>query len=572
MRAESSQTCCCGQPLLTQKTRKRIIVTQGIGKIHIHETVKHCGVCKKVYAAEELDQWVPQYCNFGFDVMVYAGKALFQDHRTESETVADLAKQNVIISEREVSYLAKKYICYLALAHQEKIPEIRKMIEGNGGSCLHFDGTNDGASPHLIVAIDEMEQLVLGSIKAPSESAESVGALLKQVKRDYGVPLATVHDLSKANLSAVQSVFPGVADYVCHYHFLRDIGKDLIGYEESQIRSILQGSGVKGHLKTLAKKLREFVDTDQLQALLKTASITPETIRHLAEIDIVYFLTEWILDFAQESSGYGFPFDREKLVFIQRMQEVSTLIRALPKSDGYLRILQEELEKTLEDTMLIRLVAEMEKKAGHFDRLRNGLRIAQPEGILGLNDDGKNCDMGSIKKAVEKFIESKEIKHEVLRDPVYRKMLAQIKKYWDKLFTKPITVTSKSGQTTTIQPQRTNSLMERFFREINRGCRKRTGGKTMGRVLSTMLAETPLIKNLENKKYEEIILSGKATLAERFAEIEANQAREKMKQATQTAEKLHPAVQSLIRIPNLPDCLIGTHTPEHMGYSQLACA
>jgi lipoate-protein ligase A len=88
--------------------------------------------------------------------------------------------------------------------------------------------------------------------------------------------------------------------------------------------------------------------------------------------------------------------------------------------------------------------------------------------------------------------------------------------------------------------------MERFFREINRGARKRNGGKTLGHVLTTMLADTPLIKNLENKKYEKIILSGCAILAERFAEIEAKEVREKLKQAMQRDDKLHPAVKRLM--------------------------
>ena len=490
--------------------------------------------------------------------MVYAGEAMFQKHHSENEIAQNLRQQNVHISEREVSYLAKKFICYLALAHQEKVPEIRKLIEYNGGSCLHFDGTNDGGGPHLIVAVDAQEKLVLGSIKAPSESTKSVSSLLEQVKNDYGDPLAIVHDLGKANLSAVQNVFPGLADYVFHFHFLRDIGKDLFGYEEAQVRSILQGCGIKGRLRALAKKLRGFVNTDQLHRSLskKIVSFTPNSFHHMAESDIAYLWTEWILDFAEELSGYGFPFDREKLVFIQRMQKVRKLIQALSSSHGYLRTLQEELDEVLEDTMLIKLVAEMGKKAKHFDQLRDAMRIADPEGSNGLNDDAMNCDMSTIKAAVEKFIKSEEIQQAALRDPDYRKMIVQIKKYWDKLFTKPITVTSKSGQTMTIQPQRTNNLMERFFRELNRSARKRTGGKTLGKVLTAMLAETPLVKNLENRKYEKIILSGCATLAERFAEIEAKQVREKMGQAAQGMEKLHPAVKNFIRKSNLLDRLI----------------
>jgi len=542
-----------------QKTEERSVITLSIGKIHIHETVQQCKICKKTYVPEQPSQLTPQYCNFGFDVIVYAGRAVFQRHRTENEVATELRQQNVLISEREVSYLAKKFICYLALAQQEKIPEIRALIENNGGSCLHFDGTNDGGGPHLIVAVDEQEKLVLGSIKAPSESTESVSGLLERVKYDYGNPVVLVHDMSKANISAAQGVFPGVADYVCHFHFLRDIGKDLFGYEEAQIRSILQGSGVKGRLRTLAIKLRRFVDIDQLQWPLdqKTQGFTPESFRRMAETDIAYLLIEWILDFTEELFGYGFPFDREKLIFIQRMQKVRKLIHTLPPSHGYLQTLQGELDAVLENPMLIKQVTEMEKKAEHFDQLRKILRIAEPKGSNGLNDDALNCDMTVMEAEVKKFVDSQEIQQKCIADLDYRNMVKQIKKYWNKLFTKPITVTTKAGQTMTIQPQRTNNLMERFFREANRGSRKRTGGKTLGHVLTTMLADTPLVKNLENKKYEKIILGGCDTLAERFSEIEAKEVREKLKQATQREDKLHPAVKRLIKMPKLPDYLIG---------------
>jgi hypothetical protein len=415
IKIESERTHCCGQRLLVQKTEKRIIITLCIGKINIHETVKRCRVCKRTYASENQNQLVPQHCNFGFDVMVYVGKALFQSYQTENEVVEALRHQNILISEREVSYLARKFICYLALAHQEMIPEIRKLIEDNGGSCLHFDGTNDGESPHLIIAIDEMEKIVLGTIKTPFESTESVSSLLKQIKRDYGNPLATVHDMSKANLSAVQIVFPGVADYVCHFHFLRDIGKDLFGDEEAQIRSILQGYGVKGRLNAFAKKLRGYVNVDKLHA----ASLTSDSLQHLEEIDIAYLLIEWILDFAEESSGYGFPFDRERLVFIQRMKKVRKLIQALPPFQKDLRALQEELDELLEDPLLIRLNTAMEKKSAHFDQLRDAMRIAEPGGPDGLNDDAMDCDMDIIKTGVEKFIESEEIQQAVLCDPNY---------------------------------------------------------------------------------------------------------------------------------------------------------
>jgi len=30
-------------------------------------------------------------------------------------------------------------------------------------------------------------------------------------------------------MKAIKTVFPGIADFICHFHFLKDIGNDLFG-------------------------------------------------------------------------------------------------------------------------------------------------------------------------------------------------------------------------------------------------------------------------------------------------------------------------------------------------------
>ena len=37
--------------------------------------------------------------------------------------------------------------------------------------------------------------------------------------------------MGSAILRAVATVFPAVPDYICHFHFLRDLGKDLFDFE-----------------------------------------------------------------------------------------------------------------------------------------------------------------------------------------------------------------------------------------------------------------------------------------------------------------------------------------------------
>jgi hypothetical protein len=137
----------------------------------------------------------------------------------------------------------------------------------------------------------------------------------------------------------------------------------------------------------------------------------------------------------------------------------------------------------------------------------------------------------------------------------YRKMVEQIDRYWEKLFADPIVVNTPRGKIT-IQPQRTNNLLERFFRTIRYGYRKKSGNNSMSKTLKAMLAETPLVKNLLNPEYLQIILNGKATLEELFAEIDSKKIREEMKKARQDSEKVPPEIRAIIKKPELPEIML----------------
>ncbi len=92
----------------------------------------------------------------------------------------------------------------------------------------------------------------------------------------------------------------------------------------------------------------------------------------------------------------------------------------------------------------------------------------------------------------------------------------------------PITIDTSNGQAT-IQPQRTNNILERFFRDLKRRSRKRSGTISLNKRLKSMLADTPLIKNLDNFEYMNAILDGNETLEERFEKIDCCMVTEKLK-------------------------------------------
>ncbi|MES0385829.1 MAG: hypothetical protein ABUJ98_14740, partial [Hyphomicrobium sp.] len=228
-RPSITQCSDCGRDLNVQKTRSRSVSTLHVGRFRAREVFLTCKSCGHTERSEELCALAPPGANFGYDVMVYAGKALFLRHRNEEEVVAELARQNVQISPREVSLLGMRFVVHLALAHQRRAPQITKDMQTRGGYICHLDATCEGGDPLLMSSIDSLSEIVLGNVKLPAEDEQHIVPFLRRIKQAYGIPLALVHDMGKGILKAVATVFPEVPDFICHFHFLRDIGKDFLG-------------------------------------------------------------------------------------------------------------------------------------------------------------------------------------------------------------------------------------------------------------------------------------------------------------------------------------------------------
>ena len=186
------------------------------------------------------------------------------------------------------------------------------------------------------------------------------------------------------------------------------------------------------------------------------------------------------------------------------------------------------------------------KKQSVFDNLRQALSIALPSKTIGLNDEGQDIDMGTIEKRVMLFKDNLIKVRGYHKSIAYQKLIRQIDKYWEKLFCDPIKVATTQGDTF-IQPQRTNNILEQFFRSMRRSYRRTTGNNSMRKKLQSIMADTPLVKNLENTEYLQLMLNGKGSLEEAFAEICQQDVISKMKEAKKDEPKLPRNVLLLIR-------------------------
>lgn len=550
----------CPGNVTVLKTRQKKVVTLDVGPLRAKETVLQSPEDGTIYTCQELKALAPLRCTFGYDVIVYVGYALFVHCRSEQEIIKELAVRNISISDREISFLGQKFVTYLAVAHRESRQQIRKAMERRGGYILHLDGTCEADSPHLFSGLDGIAELVLENVKLPSERADLLIPFLRRIKRQYGEPIALVHDMGKGILSAVEAVFPGKPDFICHFHFLRDIGKDLLEDEYRRVRNRLKKLRIRPSLRQMAKSLERAVGQEReameaLHAGMRKGDNTALSSFCKMPALAAFALIHWAFDTSAQLNGYGFPFDRSHLLFFHRLEAIYTLVEAIretplrrEQTHRPLNQLFRSIKQVMDDPALRKSVAQLDERAGLFDTFRKALRIALPEGKRGLNDDGDDTDMKTIEERVRKFREQIQSESKLSGKDEYKKMIQQIDTYWEKLFADPIVVHTPQGQVF-IQPQRTNNILERFFRDIKKRARKRTGAISLTKTLKTILSDAPLVKNMDNEEYLQIILDGCDTLQERFARIDSNTVVEELKKTRKEPGRLPLELKKMIREP-----------------------
>ena len=276
-----------------------------------------------------------------------------------------------------------------------------------------------------------------------------------------------------------------------------------------------------------------------------------------------YALIQWALRGKVEGDGYGFPFDRPNLAFAQRIRRLNADVERI--KDIHLRgqwrdnvpyfKIHIALQPIMRDTALWKAVMALEAKVTIFEKLREAMRIALPTGTHGLNDEGRTDNICTIEKRVKAFRVWLTRRKDYPQDRAAGKMIEQIDKYWEKLFADPITVQTASGPIL-IQPQRTNNILEQFFRSLKRANRRRTGNASSGRMLRTILAETPLVQNLKNPHYMAILLNEQRSIEEVFAEIEIDTLRKAFKEAQDDPENIPAKLKPIIAMPDFPEKLV----------------
>lgn len=544
----SEEPCAlCGGPLHVQKTTARNGRTLAHGHFIVNETVYFCPACKSaetnqrpfVKRQEELQALILPRSSIGYDVMAFCGTERFIKHRQREEIQSDLKRQyGIDLSTGKISDLERTFTHYFKALHESKAPQIKAALES--GFPLHIDATCETGRGTLLVAYCGDPEWVLGAWKIPTERADAILPRLRAIETLFGAPCSIMRDLGRAVTDAALE-FVGdrqIQILACHLHFLKDIGKDLLTPAHDKLREFFRRHKIRArlasHARTLGRSIGQDIDKtqDMINVWLKSErhQALPTGARGLA---VVRAVTQWVLDFADDGSDAGFPFDCPMWDLYNRCRQALRVVESLLQHPSE----QKEVNRAL--VVLHRILLpvrgqipfdswarSLDARAKLFQKLRNVLRVdVKPKAGAALQKSEREHEVNELQNA-QKALASFEAslrKNRPERGPAkdLREatdiILKHLQRHGPNLWGHSI----ERSDGTTILVARTNVMLERLFGKSKRRERRRSGRKNLTQDLEQLPAEAFLALNLESQAYLDIGCGGKIeNLAAEFAKLD----------------------------------------------------
>jgi len=536
----------CGRSMRVQKTWERTAMTLAHGCFRIRQTVYVCpSGCRRggrlVRGKSPLADLIPPRGVVGYDVMVHVGLQRFLHHRQREEIRAALeAEHGIILSSGEISGLSARFLAYLERLHHASAPGLRAALASDGGWPLHVDASGEDGRGTLLVAFAGWRQWVLGAWKVPTERAEAILPRLREVVFRFGPPCAIMRDLGRAMAEASQSLVKQlklpIPVLACHLHFLSDIGKDLLQDAHDRLRALFRQTRLRSRLRTHARDLGRCLGENIPAARAALRQWQAETAKgHRipagpAGIAIVRGLAQWVLDYPVDGSGQGFPFDLPWLGLYDRCLQASSAVEAFlenPPDDPKVRRELDRLRRILQpiecDPHGFGPLAEtLTIRAKLFNELREALRLTEKQ----RQTDATRAatDLRDVRFAVKKLTRSLRQRRSVCsREKDKRRaidiILSHLKSHGDFLWGHAIRIAPRCGGLRLVD--RTNNILESYFRRLKHGERRRSGRKILSQDFEHLSPAAPLTANLAHADYVAIVCGSLDRLPEAFARLDA---------------------------------------------------
>ena len=525
--AETELTeCNCGIRLRSQWTEVRYPVGLAIGEPEIINRVKRCPGCKATFRCKEIEQFIAPGCCYAFDRVVAVGLARYRCHQQNGEIQQDLFRRfKLWVPSSTINNLSNHFLDYLTGAHYSGSEAIKLLINADGGYILHADGTCEVGTDTIFAMIDGKTRLVLEVSKMVAENNFDLELIFKRTVQLFDAPLALMRDLSERISEAHKKVLPGGVEFVCHYHFLENVGKRLCRDLHGRLTAGINKHKIRSSLKSLRNdlvrysKTRPTISEEEMLGFLDK----PHEMLNLDQVQLrrylTYILLRWLADYTAGLKGEYFPFDLPGLVFYRRCIKLYDLLEQIlgayqlrPHELQTLQTVMKKLEPVRENAELVETAQRLGKAEKIFTALRKALRFESP----GRKPLSRRHELAmtiktalKLKNRLSTFRARLQKIVETGRDPDWiasaKTVIHYLDKYWNQLFGHVIYV---EGKRAPIVAMRTNYVPEHLFGKTKQGLRRKVGTKKLAGYIQAMRPEELFVSNLDNQDYLDIVCGG----------------------------------------------------------------
>jgi hypothetical protein len=481
----------------------------------------------------------------GYDLLVYVGLQRWV-HRHQREQIRERLSNEygVVLSTGEVSALAHDFLVYLEVLHHAAAPKLRQLLSQDGGYPLHIDATGQSGRGTLLVALAGWRGWVLGSWKIGTERADAILPRLRATVDRFGHPCAVMRDLGPAVIQAANELVTPLDTDIpvlgCHFHFLRDVGKDLLTEAHDKLRSLFRHAKVRPNLRAMAREIGRTLGSDVQAARISVECwLTRETSYQLPRgsngLATVRALAQWVLDYNADSNDEGFPFDVPYLDLQRRcaqtLQAVEAFLRS-PHPDAKvwraLQRLHRIVEPVRSEVPFDRTAIALERRVRLFTELRQALRLrVKPKGELPFAQATAEeiKQLQNVDRSIKKLTDSLRNRRPQ-RGPANdsRKaidlILAHLERHGASLGSQVVRLPENVGGGYRLVA-RTNLALEGFFGAMSHAERRRSGRKHLAQDYERMPGAAPLAHNLTCPDYVQLLCGHLDELPIAFAQLDA---------------------------------------------------
>ena len=397
------------------------------------------------------------------------------------------------ISTREISILSREFLLRFYCIHRRHMRDL-DLDE----YVLHLDGTGESGDEIVFMAKDGITGITMDAINMPSESVEYITPFLNGIKEVLQDPDAVMRDMAPAIRNSVSEVFPGILQIICHYHFVKDLGKDIFSsYSE----------------------LRESMVSTKALALISSVRVPGKG-------DGIVYAEKLRIAIASEYALYPrsipgkFPFVLPYFQLPERCMEIEGMLKSIirwnashmklvkPVTDLYIAV-----RTITHDPMVLEKYRIIVRTWSWFESVRKALRVS---GELNSREAQEATDIGIIGNDLNNVLSGiMEEGRFSGGDPERMSGIfeTRIEAHRAELLSP---VVGKDGKT--IDVARHNGIEEIGHRWSRMHIRRRTGRSQTTREMGMYGSLTAILSNIENRHYISKVLS-KIDFLEEFRSI-----------------------------------------------------